>query len=404
LKQQGFLIGGVEQTHDYELVVTIEEVPPPAADLSITLTASGSVRVFDTLTYRITVTNNGPAAASGITVTDTLPPGVDFLSALNCLQAGRTVTCKRDSIFFQGEVVEFEILVIPTPAAAETITNIASVKGNDPDPDTSNNTAIVNTQVTPLLPADLAIIALTSSAEPVEVGTPLTYTVELINNGPGVAFESTLTISLPAGVTFVSSPTGCSAVQGTVTCPVGNTGGGSRSLFQIVVIPRVVGTITTSVQVTSTTPDPNPANNTGTIVTTVVPVVSQQVADLAFVRDASSPNPVTVGTPLTYSLIFVNNGPDIATDLTVIYTLPIDIDFVSAVGCQQNGRILTCSFGSIIGVGTLFGSTIVVIPTVPGTITATAQATSRTPDPNPANNVGTVVTTVLPVDSRGSIQ
>ena len=232
-----------------------------------------------------------------------------------------------------------------------------------------------------------------------EVGTPLTYTVEFINNGPGTALDPRLPSCCPASITFVSPSSGCSAVQGTITCPVGHTALGNHPIVQIVVIPTVIGVITTTVRATSTAPDPISGNDVDTIVNTVVPVVSQQVADLAFVRDTSSPNPVTVGTPLTYSPIFVNNGPDVATDVTITYTLPIDIRFVSTDGCQQNGPIVTCSVDIPLGVGAQFEHLIVVSPTVAETITTTARVTSRTPDPNPANNVGTVVTTVLPVSN-----
>ena len=195
----------------------------------------------------------------------------------------------------------------------------------------------------------------------------------------------------------MSAP-GCRESGGTVTCDFPNLGSGTRFGSTIVVIPTVVGTITNTARVTSTTPDPNPANNMGTAVITVLPV-SNLAADLAFVSKTASPDPVMVGTPLAYDLTFVNNGPDVATNITVTDTLPAGVTFVSAsAGCSEAQGTVTCGFGNL-GSGTHFGPTIVVIPTVVGTIINTAQVTSSTPDPNPANNVGTVVTTVLPVSN-----
>jgi uncharacterized repeat protein (TIGR01451 family) len=142
-----------------------------------------------------------------------------------------------------------------------------------------------------------------------------------------------------------------------------------------------------------------PCTTTLTAATTVIATFNQQ-ADLAFVRMTDSPDPVTVGTPLTYNLVFINNGPGTATSITLTDTLPAGVIFVSASqGCSEAGGTVTCGFGNI-GSGTQFGPTITVIPTVIGTITNTAQVISTAPDPNPANNTGTENTTVIPQPPR----
>jgi uncharacterized repeat protein (TIGR01451 family) len=110
----------------------------------------------------------------------------------------------------------------------------------------------------------------------------------------------------------------------------------------------------------------------------------------------ASPDPVPVGTPLTYNLVFINNGPGTATSITLTDTLPAGVIFVPASqGCSAAGGVITCGFGNL-GSGTQFGPTIEVIPTVSGTITNTAQAISTTYDPNQTNNEGTKSTAVIP--------
>src|SRR5208337_2071658 len=70
-----------------------------SADMAIVKTATPSPTVADgdTLTYSLAVTNNGPASATNVIVTDPLPSAVTYLSASTttgtCSEAGGTVTC-----------------------------------------------------------------------------------------------------------------------------------------------------------------------------------------------------------------------------------------------------------------------------------------------------------------------
>src|SRR5690242_19766641 len=53
---------------------TVTTTVTPAADVAVTMSAPTSVSVGQSLTYTINVTNNGPSDASGVVLTDTLPP------------------------------------------------------------------------------------------------------------------------------------------------------------------------------------------------------------------------------------------------------------------------------------------------------------------------------------------
>jgi uncharacterized repeat protein (TIGR01451 family) len=55
--------------------------PLPSADLELSLVAVPEpVVIGGTVTYVLTVTNNGPSDATSITLIDTIPAGVSFLS------------------------------------------------------------------------------------------------------------------------------------------------------------------------------------------------------------------------------------------------------------------------------------------------------------------------------------
>jgi uncharacterized repeat protein (TIGR01451 family) len=108
-------------------------------------------------------------------------------------------------------------------------------------------------------------------------------------------------------------------------------------------------------------------------------------ADLE-ISKADSPDPVTVGDNLTYTITVTNNGPDAATNVVVTDTLPSGVTFVSASpGCVHAAGVVTCNLGTI-AVGDSVTITIVVTVTAPGTISNTATVTSDTLDPNTANN------------------
>lgn len=88
-----------------------------ATDLSLTKTAApaGAVARGSTITYTLTVVNNGPLASNGAQVVDTLPTGLVFVSAQDCVAASGTVTCPVGALAV-GETRSFEI-VATVPAA-----------------------------------------------------------------------------------------------------------------------------------------------------------------------------------------------------------------------------------------------------------------------------------------------
>ena len=114
--------------------------------------------------------------------------------------------------------------------------------------------------------ADLGIDK-SDSADPVSRGSAFTYTLVVSNSGPGSAVSVELTDSLSGNVRFVSvsSTAGaCSQADGMVTCSLGDIPSGGTATVTINVTARRTGTATNTAQVSSATPDPNPANNTDT--------------------------------------------------------------------------------------------------------------------------------------------
>jgi len=115
--------------------------------------------------------------------------------------------------------------------------------------------------------------------------------------------------------------------------------------------------------------------------------------DLAL-TNSDSPDPVTAGDNVTYTIRVANPGTLPATGVTVTDQLPSGADFVSATGgvCERSGGTVTCDLGQL-DAGTNAVITIVVKTKKAGTLTSTATVTSPE-DVVLANNSATATTTV----------
>ncbi|UCE62925.1 MAG: SBBP repeat-containing protein, partial [Nitrospirota bacterium] len=148
----------------------------PAADIALAKTDDPNPVLNNSeLTYILTVTNNGPDAATGVVVTDTLPPGVTFVLAKasqGSCSGTRTVTCDLGTIN-NGANATVDIIVV-TPDAVTTVDNTASVTSDVSDPDDKNNEAETSTPVR----FDAADLDLTKKAPPnAPVGDPMIYEI-----------------------------------------------------------------------------------------------------------------------------------------------------------------------------------------------------------------------------------
>lgn len=120
----------------------------PCADLAVTKVESPSpATVGGTLTYTITVTNNGPSKATGVTLTDNLPLNAGFLSATpsqgSC--AGQAaINCSLGSLAVGASA---KVTVLATARAPGNVINTAAVSGDQVDPNLANNQATVTSAV-----------------------------------------------------------------------------------------------------------------------------------------------------------------------------------------------------------------------------------------------------------------
>ena len=114
------------------------------------------------------------------------------------------------------------------------------------------------------------------------------------------------------------------------------------------------------------------------------------------VSKSDSPDPVTVGASVTYTITVTNNGPDTAHDVELVDVLPSTVALGSvspSVGSCAGSTTITCDFGDLAN-GASATVTIVVTTTVSGKLTNTATVSSDETDTDPSNNVAQQQTTV----------
>lgn len=156
------------------------------------------------LTYELTVTNNGPDDSPGLEVTDTLPPGVAFVSSPDgCTETAPgsgVVTCSLAALA-NGASQTFTIVTLVdadlvfNAGGPVTITNNATVAGIGLDPDPSNNDASEDTLVVAV--ADLEILTFELVDPPAEIlvgeDVDITLRKTFTNRGPSAPMDVAIT-------------------------------------------------------------------------------------------------------------------------------------------------------------------------------------------------------------------
>ncbi|MEU4192124.1 hypothetical protein AB0E69_09510 [Kribbella sp. NPDC026611] len=364
----------------------------------------------------ITVTNNGPAIARAVTVTDTVSSSGTFqlsTTSSGCTapagdQSGSaSATCTLSDLASGQQV---SVVINERANEAQDIADTAKAGAGTVDPNLGNNSASDTLHV--VGSADVSIDK-TAPAN-ATAGGQITWTTTVSNNGPSTATAVTVHDVLPAQVTVNSvSGTGATCTAGVpgnaaqpTTCSFGNLATGtSRTMTVVATInPSFTGAMHNDASVSSTTADPDLSNNTDTVTTQV-----GAQADLS-VTSTDSPDPVLAGRPLTYTVRVTNAGPSTATGVKLVDVLPGAVDFTSATITTGSGscvlvtipvdppsKQVECELGTMApgsGPTTVVIATKVQSGTPAGAIADQATVTSSTGDPVAANNTASASTTV----------
>jgi uncharacterized repeat protein (TIGR01451 family) len=256
------------------------------ADLAIGMTGSqSSVPAGSSLSYTLNVTNKGPGSALNTVVTDKLPAGITFASAPSfCSVANSTLSCNIGTVTSVGSTSFTVNLSIPADylsnnyLSSSTITNSASVSSTVADPNPSDNSASVSTNI---ISVSGLVLNVTAQPNPIAAGGLLTYLFHFVNEGPSDAIQGFILDYNPLGTQFVGSSTlPCGSGVGVVLCnlgPIIPAGFGLTFSMQVKVSSSIVpagrtsANIVNQAEIMSDSVDPNAGSPPVLTNTAVVP-------------------------------------------------------------------------------------------------------------------------------------
>ncbi|WP_166787244.1 MULTISPECIES: S-layer family protein [unclassified Cryobacterium] len=398
-----------------------------AADVTLAKTA-GSALVAGRSTpdaFSITVSNTGPDTAVGavaghnFTVTDTptqpLPTGITatgatgtgwsctvpnaVTGAFSCERVNANETLAANAAFPAITVAMLAGSGVPNGTA---VVNSATVSARTFDPLLGNNTASATNTVT--TSADLGITKLASGV--FAAGDTATWTIDVTNAGPSTSVGPiTVTDTLPGHLSAVSV-TGTGWTCTTAATPVSCVSAGglalsatSRLTVTATIDSDFTGSLTNTVAVTGTTPDPNPANNSSAPTTPVGSATTLSIAKT--LQDAQ----LVPGTDATYRFVVANTGRADARNVRIADALPNGLTFVrlaagtpGAWTCTETSTTpstIGCVLTGTLKPGAGATQTVDVVVAVPsgltGSVVNTATAgADNAPDASDNTNTGLI--------------
>ena len=381
-------------------------------DVTVSKTAPANAAAGQNVTYVVTASSiaNGLSSADAVTITDTLPSDVTFISAspssgsCGTTPAPNAVTgigsnqviCNLGTIS-NGAQQTVVITVRPNNATRGTsITNNVSVTTTTPETDAGNNSASAVTAIGN--PAFDLRMDKTETVDPVAVGDDTVYVLSVLNAGPSAVENMVVTDPLPAaGLSFqsvtavggVCTGPAVNSIGGTVTCNFGPvTSGGTRTV-NITMRGVTKGSYTNTATVAADISGPSdtvPGNNTESETTTVRTRVNLEVTS-----KTATPGTVNLRDPFSYVIVVRNLvGPLLAeSDGTFVNdTLPAGMQLAGTPSVAINtgsATISTCtgaaggtSFSCNLGTFSNGGQATITVPVRVISVSSLAQVFTNT--------------------------
>lgn len=284
------------------------------ADLVIKKLVNDTNPKFNSLVeWTLRVTNNGPDTATGVVVCDILPEGLISIdkSFNGTWNVGKLLN---------NQTKELTIICLVNKTGK--LVNIADIAGNEYDCNLTNN--IVNKSIEVAQSADLFVKKYVNNTSP-DFGEIIKWSVVVSNNGPDIATNVQVNDLLDDGLIFVKS----SSTKGNYDVKSGiwtidSLAPETDETLNIYCKVNKIGKILNFVSVNSTQYDWNESNNHDNESVNAV-----KIADLSVIKLINNSNP-NYNDLIKWTIIVSNNGPNMATGVTVNDLLPKSVEYISS--------------------------------------------------------------------------
>jgi uncharacterized repeat protein (TIGR01451 family) len=305
----------------------------PAVDLRVSKTTAGAVAGGD-VTWTIAVENAGPSAASAVTLTDALPPGTTFASALagqgSCTAASGIVTCALGALPVHGAAQVAITAHVAGGLAGAPLRNTASAASPEPEIEPADNEATVTTTVrapTPTSPT--LVVTKTAGTTTPRLGVPFDYVIRVRNTGAVDAPGVVVTDALAAALRLQSATPSAGTCEGerVVTCALGLIPAGAEGTVVVRVVPVGAGQIANFASADSSLSTRVDGGALGATARVRVRAPGTRIA----LRKTVARQVVRAGDRVTFTLT-VRGGARAARDVTLCDALPAGMSLARAGG------------------------------------------------------------------------
>ncbi len=313
-----------------------------APDIGLIKTCPEMLVAGEEASFWLQVSNSGTAIAKNVVVTDTLPPGVTYVSAVPTPDAidGQVLTFNMGHVA-PGETPSISIKVnVDATSGSLTNNGLATTDSLEGGFGESNNAAqCASTVLSPDLHVDK------TCAEFVVSGKQATYFIVVNNFGMGSAKNVVVTDTLPAGVTYLSALPLPDSIDGQkLTFNIGDLGGWTMAFIQIeVTVDALAGPLLNEASAETDSMEGG-AGDTNNVDSCASEAISPDVT-----LDKECPPELIAGEMATYTISVGNTGSTPAENVVVTDTLPAGVTYDSASPVPDfiDGQVLTFNMGTI---------------------------------------------------------
>ncbi len=319
---------------------TIEPIPVLVSDLVLRKAVDIlSPLVGEEVIFNVSISNNGPSDVTGVEVLDLLPSGYTYVS--NNRTAGvytpATGIWDLNGVIPNGTTETLNIVAtVNSTGDYFNVTEVFSSNNLDPNSTPNNNNIFENDQdsagTTPIPASDLALTKTVDNEFP-DVGSNVTFTVTLTNDGPSDATNVVVSDALPSGYTYISDDSGGTYSSASGLWNVGAVIAGNNAVLNVTAQVNATGNYVNSAEVIAAIqldPDSTPGNNVlAEDDQDEQSTTPRAVTDISVTKTADNLSPL-VGDQIVFTVTVNNAGPNDASGLVIEDALASGYSFVSA--------------------------------------------------------------------------